>query len=167
MTDCRVPRDELLEADLHELTGDSDSEIGLHVRACSTCAEAAQRILATNRALDAALHSPPPLDVQALVARAKFVAVPGVENTEDHLSGRAPARRRPNGPGLRQWRRWAGMAAAAAIAALLLARPGNRPLPGVELHPVAVAPAALDVPPGHNLAVIQTDNPDITVLWFF
>ena len=70
-------------------------------------------------------------------------------------------------PRIRPWRHWIAIGAAASIAALLfLTRPETRPS-GAAFTPSEAAHAMVDAPVGHNVAVIQTDNPDITVLWFF
>jgi hypothetical protein len=58
------------------------------------------------------------------------------------------------------------MAAAAALAALFL---GTEPqLPGEPYRPPPETPGlGLEVPEGQNVAVLATNDPDITVLWFF
>ena len=68
-------------------------------------------------------------------------------------------------PVVGRWR-WVGLAAAAAVAGLLLvARGGDPPAP----LPVAQAQALPTVEEASTggVAIIETDNPDITVLWFF
>jgi len=64
-------------------------------------------------------------------------------------------------------RRWAALAAAAVIAALLLL-PGERT--PYEAPPITVRTARLptvEASAGQSVAVMETSNPDITVLWFF
>ena len=41
------------------------------------------------------------------------------------------------------------------------------PMPGVEVAPRTEVDAIVEAPAGRNVAVIQTDDPDITVIWFF
>jgi hypothetical protein len=58
------------------------------------------------------------------------------------------------------------VAAAAAMVALFL---GSEPqLPGDPYLPAETAPGlGLEVPEGQNVAVLGTNDPDITVLWLF
>jgi hypothetical protein len=45
---------------------------------------------------------------------------------------------------------------------------GETPIPGDAYQPWTVAEGLdLEVPEGTNVAVLDTDNPDITVIWFF
>jgi len=74
-----------------------------------------------------------------------------------------------------QRRRWvwrvAPLAAAAVLAVVLIARREQVP----QSLPPASAPSirsgrsglAVEGPPGRSVAVFQTDNPDIVVIWFF
>ena len=55
----------------------------------------------------------------------------------------------------------ASVAAAAAIALLLLRMPTLEPLPP-PVRPLALVDAG-----DHNLVVMPTRNPDITILWFY
>ena len=55
----------------------------------------------------------------------------------------------------------ASMAAAAAIAVVLLRMPTLEPLP-LPVRPLALVDAG-----DHNLVVMPTRNPDITILWFY
>lgn len=65
-----------------------------------------------------------------------------------------------------RWTRWTALAAAAVVATLLLVRSDELP-PG----PSIVSPLEAATPPtvesaSEDVAVIETDNPDITVVWF-
>jgi hypothetical protein len=70
---------------------------------------------------------------------------------------------------------WAPIAAAAALAALLLARPSDFPHTGAEpgarteaaVIETTEARFAVETPPGRNAAVMKTANPDITVVWLY
>jgi len=157
-TDCTVCRDALLRADPSELErslgengsmGTSETALGRHIAECSRCHEAARRILTSNRVLREALGHPPRVDAEALVARAAFRPVDGA------------------GGAKRPWRRWAALAAAASLAGVLVVREMDRPLQEMAIRTVIEPHAAFEVPANQNLAVLQTDNPDITVLWFF
>jgi hypothetical protein len=64
----------------------------------------------------------------------------------------------------------APLALAAGLAILLVARPWQPRLPrGGTGSPPAPAAPGLDVqgPPGRTVAIFQTDNPDIVVIWSF
>ena len=153
MNECTRSFDTLLEADVEELRGLAETELGVHISGCISCAAAARKVLQGNDALDHVLDSAPPIDARALVARARLEALPKAE-------GRAP------NPA-RRWRGWTALGAAASIAALLVLSDRDVPMPGVELAPRTEVHSIVDVAVGQSVAVIQTDNPDITVLWFF
>jgi anti-sigma factor RsiW len=76
MSGCTRSLDYLLEAELGELSGDHDTEIGRHVRECECCQRVAHRMLDSTARLDAALSAVPDgFDVDALVERATFPEV--------------------------------------------------------------------------------------------
>ena len=152
MSECVRALDTLLEADLDELEGRADSDLGRHIADCAGCADAARAILDGNRALDRVLDAAPSIDASAIVARAKLGTVRGNRHAE-RTRGRA-------------WHRWAGLATAAALAAALLTQ-RESPLPGVALPPRPETRATIETPANRSYAVFETDNPDITVLWFF
>lgn len=140
---CATARDLMLEAERADLEGATDSELSRHVRTCAGCRAAAARILDAERALGDA-----------------FAAMTPRRRAEDAVAEAAQR------AGRRHWAwRAAPLAAAAALAALLLARrePAVPPL-----SPLPTA-AAIEVqpPPGRTVAVFHTDNPDIVVIWFF
>lgn len=89
------------------------------------------------------------------------------EKAAQELSDGAGIRRteRPGILPLRNWRRWAGMAAAAAVAGLFFLNP-DTPTP-TPLPRVAQTPPLVEDAPNQNVAVLETANPEITVLWFF
>ena len=161
MSECTRPLEPLLEADPDELRGVGESKTAEHVRSCARCAAAAERVLRHNAALDAALaQSPDAPDVDALLRRARLQIDEPMRGPRDTTPDGARAR------AWRRWRRWAPVAAAAALAALLLIGDREPELIGTPGAPrTAVAP--LVESPDQNVAVIQTDNPDITVLWFY
>lgn len=158
------PVEALLTAELDELAGEADTELGRLVRDCPHYAAAARKILAANEALNASLAESRVLHADSLITRARSrerTAVPGRTRWGVRVSGAQPA-----------WR-WVPAAAAVgtmAIAAILLAVVGgNEPLPGPEWDPDAAMPATQPLlvdAPGYNVAVIPTANPDITILWF-
>ncbi len=142
---CDEARDLLLEAEPEALRGTGTSALALHLAGCAECRAMAVRVLAQQAALDRALTA---------MAEARLAA---------------PAR-----PARRRWRlaTW-GLAAAAGLAALLLARPDRPDGDGRLAAPprLASAPAAVDVDvsatPGRNAVVMKTADPTITIVWFF
>ena len=152
--ECRAFLDAMLEAEPRELRGETDSALARHVRACATCADAANAILRAERALAAQLAGAMRAPAFVPVAR--------------------PAR----------WRGMmrVGLPAAAAIVLSLLAadRLRDRILPrgpaapsmadsagatGIEEPDASVT--IVDVEPGQNAVVFNTSNPGITVVWYY
>ncbi len=149
MKSCPDRLEALLEAEPAELRGIGENEVARHVRDCTGCAQEAERILQRTAELDHALSAHAGvLDADALID----AALAGV--------GTKPRQHR--------WSWVTGMAAAAALVGLLLVPRGG---PTIEQAtsldlPMAMLPT-VEAAPGQNVAVIQTGNPDITVLWFF
>ncbi len=143
---CVEARGQILEADRNDLAGATDSELSLHLRACAGCRASADRILEAEGELERALTAAEP-------RRAADDAV-----------------RTATRPGVR--RRWiwrsAPLAAAAVLAVVLIARRGEveQTLPPPTAPPIRSG-LAVEGPPGRSVAVFQTDNPDIVVIWFF
>jgi anti-sigma factor RsiW len=148
---CAEARDALLTADLPELGADGTGDLAAHLRGCAPCATLARRIVAAERGLDATLHRLTP-DGAAAAARAALAA------------RRVPPRR--------VGRVWAGaLAAAATVAAVLLLGNGEPTPPSAEARPTSLShesrESVVSAPPGMSVAVFATDNPRITVYWFF
>ena len=133
------------ERDVHEL---QSAEWQAHFDACSDCSDAAQQILAAYDGLDRVLGAAPPVDTAAILARARMTASAPVR------SGR-------------RVQRLVLLAAAASIAGLLMLREWERPLPGTPSVPSVQAPVEWALEGDRDVAVLPTDHPDITVLWFF
>lgn len=153
MSDCTRFRHDLLATDPDELSGRADSALGRHIRDCERCRVAARVILEATEGLRTVFDAPaPPLDADAVLARARFEAVPSRSKSD----GRRVA-----------WGRWVSVAAAAAIGGLLLLGERERPLPGQAFTPRLQPFAVVEAPADRNVVVIPTENPDITVLWFF
>jgi anti-sigma factor RsiW len=146
---CQTARNLLLTAEVAELQGRGDSELSRHLGSCGRCRALAAELVGTLGELRRELQAPEDSDIRS-VRRAVLSAQ------------RRRARARLLG-------RVVPLAAAAGLAGLLLARRG--PPPGVR--PAAVQEETLvhDVtvtaPPGRNLAVWHTDDPNIVVVWFF
>jgi len=154
MSECRRPLDYLLEVDLDVLSGEAEDDLARHVRECPRCAAEARRVVQTMSRLDQALAAvPQPLDVDAVLARARS------SNGAHSESKVIPMRR---------WRPLAAVALAASIVGLIVLGNRDQALPGAPFNPQFAAQyPTIEAPADQNVAVIQTDNPDITVLWFF
>ena len=164
MSACAPFRELLLEAEAAELRGEGESLLARHVRACSSCARAAALILGETARLDALLSEAPPLDVDALLARAVVVSGSAAAPVGTHRPARgAPPHRRFSR------RLWVPTAAAAALAALLLWQADEMQTPPASVTAArerSTLPLVEPVP-GQDVAVLQTDDPDITVVWLF
>lgn len=135
--DCTLARDAMLEAELEELRGSGDTALADHLRACPPCRATAERILAGYAALDASL---------------------------------AAERPRPRLPRSLRWLEIAVPLAAAAALVLLVAQPrGTSPAPtapsAASAVPAAPAPPLVSAPGAHDVTVMQTDDPNIVVVW--
>ena len=155
---CTDAQARLLEADLPVLRGEGDDPLAHHLRSCSRCQGIAATILEGEAGLAESLALVlPPLDLDEILERAeapeKGKVVP--------ITSRRP----------RWTRSGAGftlipLAAAAALTALFLGRTPN--LPGPEYTPELGRPGLnVEVPEGQSVAVLETSNPEITVLWLF
>jgi len=184
MTDCVVHRERLLEASPPELrqalararatdpraegvgAGIDSARFETHLASCPTCLAAAERVVEGLDALDRALDMGPDMGLDMGLDTALDDRSSGVDPVAILERARAAA-----GKGRPSWARSDRMAAAllaAAAVALVFVRPPSGPSP----HPpsaVAARPTGPDVeaPAGRNVAVLSTDNPDITVLWIF
>jgi anti-sigma factor RsiW len=153
--DCARAREAILEAEPQALrTGDAGS-LGRHLAACPRCRAEALRIVRFTGALATRLASPPALEAQAVVRAA------------GHPSHHSSRHRRLIGVGL-------PLAAAAGLATLLFVgrEAGNDRLfrpPAAGEPPIALATPVVEFtsPPDRNAVVLQTRNPDITVIWLY
>jgi hypothetical protein len=155
---CDEARALLLEAEPEELKGTGGSPLSLHLSACPRCAAAAARVLEATRELDAHLATASHgSGVDAVLARLADAGTLGGEG----LHGR-PQRRW--GPAV-----WGSLALAAAAAGLVFVTRTPAPMHEGTPRTTASAPPLplVEASNAATVAVIQTDNPDITVLWFF
>ena len=175
---CDTALERILEADPEELSGARASPLAEHLERCERCRALAGAVLDGQAALGAVLAAQGPRS--------------GVEEAlaEARASVRGGAEREERGRGRRRWAWGALPVAAAALLAALLLVDGDAPgsavvtpaesAPGmVRRTPVSVAasrrsggaPDALPRPPrvaapgSGNVAVIQTSNPRISVVW--
>jgi len=154
---CTDARELLLEADLAELKGTADTDLSRHIRDCGRCSAMAERIVAEEAALGVKLGAHRPrMDVDQAIARAAVEAES--RGKVLHFPRLNPA--------------WGlvPLGAAAALAGVLLTQNGGQ-LPGEPIDLAAVragatAPA-VEAAEGQNVAVFETDNPDIVVVWIF
>lgn len=154
---CAEARKRLLEAGPDELRPDHDGPLAAHLLVCRPCDAAAQTIRSFEADLAAQLGGGPRVDAAEVVRKAL-----AADGAPPELSA---ARRRA-----RSWtgrEAWLALAMAAAIAVVFLWPRPPRPLPGTRMPTPAIDPPAVEAPAGHDVAVLPTSNPDITVLWFF
>jgi hypothetical protein len=143
----------ILEADVVEVEGRSDSELSAHIRECSACAATAKRILSEQLELQQVLRAEHPrTSVDVALARASARAV-------------SPRRRR------RMWQTAIPLAAAAGLAGILLSNGSRRDSLDFDWRvSERSAGVGLDIetPPGKNVAVFEVeDRPDIVIVWFY
>jgi hypothetical protein len=159
VTTCSEIRDLLLEATPAELRGEGEGTLAAHLRSCEACRRRAELLLRADEALEAALGEGGVPDVEAIL---ELAGQPASERARP-AGFRAKVRSLLPAP-----RHWIPLAAAAALAGvLLLARNGEPP----ALPPVARAQAqalpTVEAASAAGVAIVETDNPNITVLWFF
>lgn len=184
---CEDVRARFLEASGAALAGRGESAVARHLRSCAACGALAARILEETDRLASELEQLEPRMSEGdavRIARAGRAAADGRAVVDRGPSVRRGAGTGALGPDLRRrWARWAPVpvAAAAAIAALVLTagphgprREGAGPLtPSADGGPeVAVAvethpELSVDIPEQGRVAVFQTSNPSITVVWFY
>ena len=193
---CADARTALLTAEPAELDGVGDSALAAHIRSCGRCRATARAILDEQEGLAAALaNAGRPARTAEELADAVLGAVaagagagagsapraaterPAIERAagQDDADAadrggivvRLDAARRRAARRARDWRVWAPVALAAALAAvLLLTRPRyDWQIPGPNAsRPTQVAVSA---PVDRNVVVFGTRNPDIKVIWFY
>ena len=139
--------DRLLVADPAELAGEGAGPVAVHVRECARCRTLGRRLLEEQERLAAALEALGPPAPRAVPVRTGATARPS----------------RADWPGRAVW--WVPLATAAGLAALLLAWPdrGNVPVPpGETPRPATVA---VEVPVGVQAMVVETRDPEVTLVW--
>ena len=159
MTDCPTTRDWILDADPAELEQDGAGKhaghlVG-HLAECPQCRALADDILGSQAAFGDVLAAvAPALDLEAALVRAR----------EAHQA----TRRR------RRWQVAVPLAAAALGGLLLMGRPSPAPVPGFDLATVRAARALglagarpiVKAQSHQRVAVLPTEDPNITVIWF-
>ena len=137
---CDVAREEMLVADLHELRGEGDTDLAMHVRSCAECRRRAEIILGEYDTLRASLAG--------LEPRTATAQVTPIRKARRYLWIPLPL-------------------AAAAVLALLLVRGQNDELPNIDAltrmmfqETPVVSPAA-----GQQAMVIEKNN--MTIVWLY
>ena len=138
---CQAAREAMLDAELEELRGTGSSELAEHLRECAACRARADTIVEGYASLDAGLRGLQPAQPDARVT--------------------------PIG---RRRRRYAWLPlplAAAAVLALLLARPASEPLPDVHALARRISPErpVVQAPAGKQ-AVVMMKN-EVTIVWLY
>ncbi|UCC49809.1 MAG: hypothetical protein JSV41_06530 [Gemmatimonadota bacterium] len=148
--ECKTALELLLAAEPTELAGQGDSELAAHIRECKRCGAVAARLLAGQGELAGALGElGPRTDVEEALSVAR-------------------ARRRRIGWQRRGWRVAAPLAAAAAVAALFLARLPDGRMPGeMVLLPAPRIEPAVEAPLAQNVMVFETRDRSAKVIWFY
>lgn len=175
---CRDATERLLEADLSSLRGEDRTPLAAHIRACPSCRDAAQAILAAERGLGRALDG----------LRPSIEATEAVSLAERGRADAGDERRDATGSRVSRRRLWPLVPlAAAAVAGLLLWGPrggpeprrvgltstasideaGKAPGPDGARGPEISGRFALDVPERGRAIVFGTRDPTITVVWLY
>lgn len=159
---CENALDGLLEADRRELEGRADTPLARHLERCERCRVRARVILDDTALLGRAL--------ERVTAAEPMSPPPGPDDRRAARRSMDAARSRTGGSGRLRWA--LPLAAAAAAAALLLVAEPSPPRGGWRpLTPEAPAATRTRpvVEPGQagTVAVFETSDPDITVVWFF
>ncbi len=148
---CEIALDRMLEAEPAELRGELDTDLARHLSQCARCHAVAEEIVAGEARLASGLRAlQPSREVDAVVRRVK-------------------ARPRFARQVIRSKIRLVPLAAAAALALLLFRADRSREFDGT-VTPTALpsaGPPAVQVSPNTNFVLMKTDNPKITVLWFY
>jgi predicted anti-sigma-YlaC factor YlaD len=137
---CNTMREQILEADLAELRGETDTPLAQHLRKCHACRGVAEKIVLAEADLGVAL------DAMSTGVRTRRTTAP---------------RRR-----LGHWAVLVPLAAAAGLAAIMLGRGADVPTePALTALQVGALPV-VEPADDQTVAIFTTDDPDIVVVWF-
>lgn len=153
---CAGFRELLLQADPSELRGVGESPLALHLRHCARCAADAERVLAAQQHM-----------ADALAGLTAGAAPPAPGRTEPRAWSASGSRARTR----RRLILGAVPLAAAAVLMLLLVQQRDRdelPLlePVTEQIAVAGDVPVVNVSTAHDVAIMKTSDPNITVVWY-
>lgn len=145
----------ILEGDAHELEGAGEGPLAAHIRDCPRCRGMARAVLDGENALAKEMARLVPMpDLNRLLQEAKA--------SEEEKGEVTPLRKRGRRLGMSLF----PIAAAAAAAGLLFLTEPQTPF-DPYFPPESTLGLGLEVPEGQTVAVLATNNPSITVLWFF
>lgn len=149
---CEDAVELILEADPPDLRGEGEGILPRHLRGCEKCRALARVVLEEERVLALKMvEEVPAPDLDRVLARG--------------LASEPAVLWRPKGKLRRAGFAIIPLAAAALVSVFLRSEPT---LPGPTYSsPEPTVALGLEVPEGRNAAVLQTKNPEITVLWFF
>ncbi len=149
---CELAFERMLEADPDALEGRGDSELDVHIQGCGRCQAVAAELVAGHEMLAARI-----LSVE--LDRGVEAVLPAVRRAAAQRTGR------------RRLTRFALPAAIAAALVLLTIRDRvpSTPLvdPPAQLAGQPPAHPTVRLAPNTNALVLQTNNPKITVVWFY
>ena len=167
---CETALERMLEAGPVELRGEGDTDLAAHIGECGRCARAAETILMELEAIDRALAEYAEGAEGVADAAADAALAASREQAADVVPFRGGAVRPGEVvpvPPRRSWldRAWIP-AVAAAIAAVLLI-PGDDSLRVTPTAATAEPTLAVRPPPDRGAAIMQTENPNITIVWLY
>ena len=151
MITCDAARELLLEAEPAELRGEGDRPLAAHLRGCTACRQRAAHLIRETDLLRSSIDGSRPSRAAANPPR----------TVARGMASRATPRR---------WRIVVPLALAAGIAALVLWRgyhlapPRGAPL---QVATATSGPLDVQVPASQSVAVFQTANPNIVVIWSY
>jgi anti-sigma factor RsiW len=147
---CATAREQLLTAELTPIRSGTASELSRHLDECDRCRSIAAVLLTAQQELHLAIEAPHDADATEAARNAVITA----------------ARRRTR---RRFMRRAVPLAIAASLATLLLNRRAPSPHTEIPRPRAGAAPGQVRVtaPLGRSVAVIETDNPNVVIIWFF
>lgn len=154
---CIEVRLALLEGELATLTEEGEGPVAEHLRGCPGCQARAEAILQGEALLASELEKGVPrTDLDRIMEMAEM-------GEEGVLPFPARALRwATGGPRVALL----PVAAAAAVAILFLGKPPALSGPDFTHEPVSPG-LAVEAPEGHSVAVLETGNPNIKVVWLF
>ena len=148
---CDTALEQMLVSEVEDLTGESGTELAAHIVACARCQAVASEIVEGQRRLADSLRA--------------MESGRTVDTVLDEVRAQVTRRRRRT----RAFRVLVPLAAAAALALLVTTdRSGTVPSSvAVPESATAVPRTMVRLPPTTNAMVLKTDNPKITVVWFY
>lgn len=146
---CDLALEQMMEADLAELSARGQTELSLHITACERCRAVAAELVAGHEKLATG--------VRALDADDR------IEEVLEGVRAQAAIRRR------RAIVKLALLPLAAAAAFFLLVPGDGARTPSTPTLGQADVPSrpTVTLPPATNAMVLQTENPKISVVWFY